>query len=151
MGHPAFEIYAGNVDAIRAACADDRLEDLRAGKVTPYFALFPVPFTASDIQLVEHAVAAITGSAEPLELDRVELDGCLFVDTLAPPWVASVAALGLDSACSLQQAWARAYEVLEGEPPEWGQVDQLRLMAQFLSICRKAAENGLDVVMVWIL
>jgi hypothetical protein len=60
MEHPAFEIYAGDAGAVRSACAADRLDDLRAGKVTPYFELFPKPFTASDILLVEKAVAAIS-------------------------------------------------------------------------------------------
>jgi len=67
MQHPAFEIYAGSAEAVRAACAADRLDVLRPRKVTPIFALFPEPFTASDILLVERAVAAISGRSEPSE------------------------------------------------------------------------------------
>src|SRR6185295_5961000 len=94
MRHPAFEVYAGDAEAVQAACAGDRLDDLRTGKVTPYLALFPEPFTASDILLVESAVTAIAGRCDPLEIDRIEIDGGLFVDKIAAPWVASVAALG---------------------------------------------------------
>jgi len=151
MRHPAFEIYAGDAEAIRAACAADRLDDLRSGKVTPFFALFPEPFTASDILLVEKAVAIIAGRSEPLEIDRTEEDGGLFVDKIATPWVASVAALGPAGASAFQVEWSRAYEAQEKEQPEWSKTDHLGLLTKFISVCQKAQEAGLDLVMVWLL
>ena len=151
MEHPAFEIYAGDVKAIRAACAADRLDDLRAGKVTPFFALFPKPFTASDILLVEKAVAAIGGTSEPLDFDRTEEQGCLFVDQIATPWIDSVAALGRTRAAALQKEWSRAYEAQEKQPPEWGKTNHRGLLTKFIGVCEKAKEAGLDLVMVWLL
>ena len=151
MRHPAFEIYAGDVQAIRAACAADRLDDLRSGKVTPYFALFPEPFTASDILLVERAVAAIDGRSEPLEIDRTEEDGGLFVDKMATLWVAAVAELGPARAGALQVEWSRAYEAQEKEPPEWSKTDHIGLLSKFIGVCQKAKEAGLDLVMIWLL
>lgn len=151
MQHPAFEIYAGDVEAIRAACAADCLEDLRAGNLTPYFALFPEPFTASDILLVERAVAVIVGRSDPIEIDRTEEDGGLLVDKIAMPWVASVAALGPAGASALQVEWSRAYEAQEKEQPEWSKTDHLGLLTKFIGVCQKAQEAGLDLVMVWLL
>lgn len=151
MQHPAFEIYAGDAEAIRAACAADRLEDLRSGKVTPYFALFPEPFTASDILLVEKAVAAIAGWSEPLEIDRTEEDGGLFVDKIATPWVATVAALAPNNAGILEREWTRAYEAQEEVKPDWSTTEHQALMTQFIRVCQKAMEAELDLVMVWLL
>jgi hypothetical protein len=149
--HPAFEIYAGNVEEIRAACAADRLDDLRSGKVTPYLALFPEPFTASDISLVEKAVAEIVGRSEPLEFDRTEEQGCLFVDKIATPWVNSVAGLGPHNASALEIEWRRAYHAEEKEQPEWSKGNYLGLLTTFISVCQKAKDSRLDLVMVWLL
>lgn len=151
MEHPAFEIYAGDAKAIRAACAADRLDDLRSGKVTPYYVHFPEPFTASDILLVEKAVAAIAGRSEPLEIDRTEEDGGLFVDKIAMPWVASVGSLDSTGAEALQGAWRHAYEAQEKEQPEWSKSDYRSLLSMFVGVCQKAKEARLDLVMVWLL
>lgn len=151
MKHPAFELYAGDSGAVRAACADGRLDDLRSGKVTPYRVLFPKPFTASDVLLVEKAVEAITGASEPLEFHRTEIEGGLFVDKIVAPWVASVAAVGSAGACVLQTQWSRAYEAQEKENPEWSKADHAALMAQFIHVCRTAWNDGLDLLMVWLL
>jgi hypothetical protein len=151
MQHPAFEIYAGDAEVIRAACATDRLDDLRAGHVTPYFVLFPEPFTASDILLVERAVAAIAGRSEPLEIDRTEVDGGLFVDRLATSWVASVAVLDAADANALQLEWGRAYQAQENVQPEWSATNRANLLTQFIRVCQKAVEAKLDLVMVWLL
>ncbi len=150
MQHPALEIYAGDVAAIRAACAADRLDDLREGKVTPYLATFPSPFTASDISLVETALAAILGRSEPLEIERTEEDGGLFVDRIATPWVASVQRLALPVRVFFKQNGVVPTKQ-ENEQPEWSSTDHLALLTQFINVCRKAKDAGLDLVMVWLL
>jgi hypothetical protein len=149
MQHTAFEIYAGDADAIREACAADRLDELRSGQVTPHVVSFPEPFTASDIGLVEEAVATIAGRCEPLEFDRTEEQGCLFVDRITTPWVASVANLGTEQAGLLLAEWSRAYQRQEWEQPAWNETSQLDLLRRFIAICKLATKVGLDLVMVW--
>lgn len=119
--------------------------------MTPFLAIFPKPFTASDILLVERAVASIAGTSEPLDFDRTEEQGCLFVDRIATSWIDSVAALGRIRAGELQKEWSRAYEAQEKELPEWSKSNHLDLLTKFLGVCEKAKEAGLDLVMVWLL
>ncbi len=149
--YPAFEIYAGDTDDVRAACAWRRLEELWTGKVTPHLALFPSPFWPGDVLLVERAVAAITGLFEPLEIKREELDCGIFFDSIALPWVESVARIGIARAAMLQAEWSRAYEAQEKAPPEWSEQDHVDLMARFISACTAAVDSNLATLLVWAL
>ena len=151
MQHPGFEIYAGNADLVRAACAADRLEDLRAGKVAEDLVHFPQPFLAGDLLLMEKAIAAIAGSSVPLEITRLEAAPGLFVDQIDVPWVHAVASVGEDRAADLQMEWIRAYFDEEDRLPDWADCDRTPILAQLISLCREASDRGLDVIHVWLL
>lgn len=152
MDHPGFEIYAGPVGEIRRACVEDRLTDLREGRVARHFVLFPREFGAAEILHVETAVASATGrAAVELEIDREEIDGGVFVDLLGQSWVEQVASLSEKDAGKLQDAWRQAYLDQEGDRPAWAKADYTEIMTKFIGTCRHAILEKTDLVMVWLL
>jgi len=146
-----FDLFVGSFDEICRSCAEGVLDDYREGQPDDHHIAFPPSFSPSHILQLGAAVTSLTGVEGDFgnDSDRRELEGCLFADRLTADWVLATSALPFDVAEELKTRWTAACVADEGEEPPWAQEAHREVLVRFLALCKAAAREKSDLVMVW--
>ena len=149
MNRHGFEIFVAPHETMCAACAEDRLDDLRAA---PHrYLRFPGGFSPSHVIQLGAAVTSLTGVSEDFgnERNRSEPRDMLFVDRLTTDWVRAAAKLSLSRSTEIEELWIRSCAEEEGDIPSWASEPREVLIEEFLRLCTVATSASTDLVMVW--
>ena len=168
MGSYAFEFYAGNREAIQAACEEDRIQELHEGGITPHLALFPYPFDMQDFHAnFPKAIASFglsTPDLSPLDsfvlliracffrrgARQLEIQPGLFLNYgFCSDWIASIAAAKMLDPRSIQAKWSELYFDDYEEFPEWHETDHSALIRSAIEVFDTAHLTHCDLVQIW--
>jgi hypothetical protein len=153
----SLEFYAGDAQTIGTAFTEVEFDKIRDGRKAAAYADLSLHLSPEDLDLLS-TLAAEHLNTPPLllweclnesvgSLDEGETGEAWTVD---PRWVGMVAALQDQDASPLTARWIARMADLHGETLEVTE-DAVRAVGSLIQLCRRAAAEGVDVVLAWYL